>query len=271
MATTRPGGITIVGLGPGDGRLLTRQAWELLSAAQVVYLRTERHPAVGNLPSHVRQVSFDHLYETATDFSQVYQQISQEILQLGRSEEGVVYAVPGHPFIAEATVTAIVHQAQAEGLPVTIAPGLSFVEPTLAALQLDGLDGLQLFDAIEIGGYNHPPVNPDWPLLLGQLYSRPLASEVKLSLMAAYPEQHRVALVRAAGTVNEAVDWMPLFEMDRTNQVDHLTSLFVPPLAGASTLAALAETVAILRAPGGCPWDQEQTPESLRPGFLEEA
>jgi tetrapyrrole methylase family protein/MazG family protein len=33
----------------------------------------------------------------------------------------------------------------------------------------------------------------------------------------------------------------------------------------------LAETVAILRSPEGCPWDQEQTPQSLRSGFLEEA
>jgi tetrapyrrole methylase family protein/MazG family protein len=34
---------------------------------------------------------------------------------------------------------------------------------------------------------------------------------------------------------------------------------------------ALAETVAHLRSPEGCPWDQEQTPKSLRSGFLEEA
>lgn len=271
MTTPQPGGITIVGLGPGDGRLLTRQAWAVLSAAPVVYLRTERHPAVADLPAHVQRSSFDALYEAAGDFAEVYERITQEILRLGRTESGVIYAVPGHPFVGEATVAAVVQQAQTEGLPVTIVPGLSFVEPTLSALQRDGLDGLQLFDAIEVGRYHFPPISPDWPLLLGQLYSRPLASEVKLSLLAAYPEEHRVALVRAAGTANEVVQWMPLYELDRTDQVDHLTSLFVPPLAGASTLEALAETVAILRAPGGCPWDQEQTSQSLRPGFLEEA
>ncbi len=36
-------------------------------------------------------------------------------------------------------------------------------------------------------------------------------------------------------------------------------------------MAALAETIAILRSPEGCPWDREQTPQSLRSGFLEEA
>jgi MazG family protein len=33
----------------------------------------------------------------------------------------------------------------------------------------------------------------------------------------------------------------------------------------------LCEIVAKLRAPDGCPWDREQTPESLLPGLLEEA
>ena len=33
----------------------------------------------------------------------------------------------------------------------------------------------------------------------------------------------------------------------------------------------LAQIVAILRAPGGCPWDREQTHASIRPNMLEEA
>ena len=31
------------------------------------------------------------------------------------------------------------------------------------------------------------------------------------------------------------------------------------------------ETIAALRAPGGCPWDMEQTHESLKPCLLDEA
>src|SRR4249920_3421425 len=33
----------------------------------------------------------------------------------------------------------------------------------------------------------------------------------------------------------------------------------------------LVDIMARLRAPGGCPWDREQTPESLRPYLVEEA
>ena len=50
-------GIVVVGLGPGNGRLLTREAWDILSTAPRVYLRTARHPTVADLPEQVERVS----------------------------------------------------------------------------------------------------------------------------------------------------------------------------------------------------------------------
>lgn len=42
------------------------------------------------------------------------------------------------------------------------------------------------------------------------------------------------------------------------------------PLAG-ETFAAFADTIAALRAPNGCPWDREQTHESIARNMIEEA
>jgi tetrapyrrole methylase family protein/MazG family protein len=263
-------GITVVGLGPGDGRFLTRQVWQTLTTAETIYLRTQRHPAVADLPASVTVHSFDHLYETADSFSQVYEQIIGQLLQWGRERE-IVYAVPGHPFMGEATVTGLMTAATKERLAITVLPGLSFMEPVLSVLQLDGLDGLQLFDAIELATFHYPPLNPDVPLLLGQVYNRLLAGEVKLVLTAVYPDEHPVHLVHAAGTEQQVVESIPLYEMDHSQHIDHLTTLYVPPLPYKASLANLAETVAVLRSPEGCPWDQEQTPQSMRSGFLEEA
>ena len=107
MAESLVGGIIIVGLGPGDGRLLTQEAWQLLQEAGEVYLRTSRHPAVADLPAHIVRRSFDHVYDSADEFAAVYAEIADTVLQRARRPEGVIYAVPGHPHIAEATVTAI--------------------------------------------------------------------------------------------------------------------------------------------------------------------
>ncbi|MEE8392563.1 MAG: nucleoside triphosphate pyrophosphohydrolase, partial [Anaerolineae bacterium] len=271
------GTITIVGLGPGDPRHLTREAWQVLKAANKVWLRTEHHPTVAGLPPHLTLHSFDHLYEEAEDFSQVYDAIADEVLQRGQRPEGVVYAVPGHPLVGEATVRKILAQAEEAGLTVYVVEGLSFVAPTLTALGVDALDGLQIYDAVEIAVCHHPPLNPDLPALVGQLYNRALAADVKLTLMNQYPDDHEVMLVCAAGTREQCIVRLPLYELDRRDDGDrsariaHLTTLYVPPLSDVSSFEGLQDTVAHLRAPGGCPWDREQTHESLRSGLLEEA
>lgn len=270
MDEQKPGAITIVGLGPGGADLVTRQAWDLLTAAEQIYLRTTQHPAVAELPDGLRCVSFDHLYEEAHNFSAVYTEIASQLLKMARKGQSVVYAVPGDPTVAEASVGAIREGAKSQAIAVRVLPGVSFVEPTLAALEVDALNGLQLFDAISLAGYNHPPVNPDFPVLLGQVYSRLLANDLKLSLMSVYPDDHQVKLIHAAGTAQQRLDTLPLYDIDRCEHINALTSLFIPPLPAQSTLQALAEVTAVLRRPGGCPWDREQTPQSLRPGFLEE-
>ncbi len=263
--------ITIIGLGPGDPALLTREAWELLSQADKIYLRTARHPTVASLPPHLILPTFDQLYETLPDFGSVYDTIAEQIVALGRRPQGVIYAVPGHPMIGESSVQRILARARQENLPVRLVEGLSFVEPALSLLGIDGLAGLQLADATDLATAHHPPLDPDRPALIGQLYGQRLSSDVKLTLMNAYPDDHPVTLVRAAGTAGATVSTCPLCEMDRVSSPDHLTTLYVPPLPHPGGLPAFQETVARLRAPDGCPWDKEQTHQTLRNNLLEEA
>ena len=267
--------IKIVGLGPGDGRYITRQAWDVLSAAETIYLRTERHPAVADLPKQAKVYSFDHIYESAENFEEVYKEITEKIVTFAREaavrSEFVVYAVPGDAWIGESSVSAIMDRASDEGIEVTTVAGISFIEPTLAAVAVDGLDGLQIFDAIDLTQFHYPPISTDTPLLLGQIYDRLLASEVKLTLSVLYPDEHEVVLIHGAGTTDQIIERTPLYGIDRSSLSAHLTTLYVPALPYASTLAALAETVAHLRGPDGCPWDQEQTRQSMRATLLEDA
>jgi tetrapyrrole methylase family protein/MazG family protein len=269
--TSPAASITIVGLGPGNPAHLTREAWDVLERAVHVYLRTCRHPTVSALPDHLVLHSFDRLYESVDDYSTLYDQIACEILALARDTTAVVYAVPGHPLVGEASVQRILARARQEGRVVRLVDGLSFVEPVLCLLGIDGLAGLQLADATDLAAAHHPLLDPDRPALVGQLYGQRLASDVKLTLMNAYPDDHPLTLVRAAGTPEAALETLPLFEVDRSPQIDHLTCLYLPPLPHPAGLPAFQQTVASLRAPGGCPWDREQTHQSLRPHLLEES
>lgn len=262
--------ITIVGLGPGDPAHITREAWEVLKTASEIYLRTRQHPTVAALPPGTTIHSFDSLYENAADFSQVYTAIAAEVLRLGRRPQGVIYAVPGHPLVGEASVGRILDAAREAQIAVRIVAGLSFLEPVLTALGIDALTGLQLVDATELATMYHPPLNPDLPALIAQLYSQALAADLKLTLMNQYPPEHPVQLLHGAGTREEQTVTLPLYELDHQRDVAHLTTLYLPPLPHASSLESFQNTIAHLRAPDGCPWDREQTHQSLRTNLLEE-
>jgi tetrapyrrole methylase family protein/MazG family protein len=274
--------ITVVGLGPGAEGALTREAWEVLGEAREVWLRTAHHPVVGRLPETLELHAFDALYEGSETFDEVYAAIVGRVLELGQRAEGVIYAVPGHPLVGEATVPRVLDGARRQGIPVRLVEGLSFVAPVVTALALsppkneapapsvDPLDGMQVADALDLLALHHPPFNPDLPALVGQVYSRSVASQLKLTLMNLYPDEHPVALVDAAGTRGSTVVWLPLYEVDR-RPLSPLSSLYVPPLPYVAGLEGFQETIARLRAPGGCPWDREQTHRSLRTNLLEEA
>jgi tetrapyrrole methylase family protein/MazG family protein len=256
--------LTVVGLGPGNPSLITREAWSALEAAGTVYLRTATHPAVAGLPPEVELVSFDEYYERYSDFSDVYRAIIDRLSSLS---PGVVYAVPGDPSVGEATVQGL----REAGIKLRLIPGISFIEPSLAALGLDALDGLVIVDAIGLAAGHHPPFPPDLGALVCQLHSPFLAGELKLSLMNQYPEEHPVALIHRASLADERVEWVKLYEIDRSESIGDLTTLYVSALPLDSSVETLQNTVARLRAPDGCPWDQEQTHQSLRKHLLEEA
>lgn len=310
--------ITIIGLGPGDAGLITRAAWQAIESADVLYLRTAVHPTVDALPPGLELHSFDHLYQSAERFGEVYARIADDLVARAEQGEDVRYAVPGHPLVAEATTRHLLTLARERGVATRIIAGLSFVEPACELLELDPLaHGLQLVDALDfvppgdqgprtkgaaasaaapssIGGsssgagpswaslHGHEyepalvpyPLAPTRPALICQVYSRAVASHVKLSLMERYPAEHPVTVVRAAGVAGEERAWtVPLHELDHQEEIDHLTSVFVPalePLANLRGPEGVDAVVARLMGPNGCPWDREQSPQSLRATMLEE-
>lgn len=267
-------GVTIVGLGPGSADLLTRQAWDVLSGAQEVWLRTSIHPTVPHLPQGPAYHSFDDLYETTDSFAGVYDAIVERLAGLAAEGRPVVYAVPGDPAVGEGTVGKLRAVCEVKNIPVEIVHGVSFIEPTLAALKIDGIAGLQVLDATDVAAGHHPQINPDHAALIAQVYGQRVASDVKLTLMNQYPDDHQVTVVHAAGTPDQRLDVVPLYEIDRL-PLAHLTTLYVPPFdlapGAVTSFEGFEETIAHLRAPEGCPWDREQTHESLRSYLIEEA
>lgn len=262
--------ITIVGLGPGPFSLISLQTLEQLESAGTLLLRTARHPAVAGMEArNIVYTGYDRLYDELETFEAVYDTIASDVIRRAKAGERVVYAVPGSPMVAEKTVPLIRDRAKEAGLSSVILPAMSFLEVLYARLGIDPQHGVTVIDASEVNRL----IVPTTSLVLTQIYNRQVASDAKLSLMEFFPDDYPVTLCLRLGLESEAVREIPLYELDRQEDIDHLTSLYVSVSEKPSErfiLDPLVDVMARLRSPGGCVWDIEQTHESLRRYAVEE-
>ncbi len=247
--------VVVVGLGPGDPRLVSVAAEAAIAAAPTRFVRTTRHPSARLVEP---AVSFDDLYERAGSMDEVYATIVDE-LAAAASRGPVLYAVPGSPLVAERTVALLQAGPAGRGRgragPVALdLPALVSVDPVEAGVRL--VDGHRF--AVEAAGQTGP-------LLVAQCDRRAVLSEIKLSV----EDGPDVTVLQRLGLPDEVVTTVAWAELDRAVEPDHLTHR-IPTLAEptAAELVRFAELVRTLRA--RCPWDRQQTHRSLTRHLLEE-
>src|SRR6266496_492037 len=132
-------------------------------------------------------------------------------------------------------------------------------------LRLSPPPKLILLEAQTLASAHIPPYPPDIPALLTNVDSRELALHLKDILLTTYPKEHVIFVVEEGKKKEER-----LIEFG-DNGFPERFSLYVPALGEGTSFESFAEIVAHLRAPNGCPWDREQTHESLRKHLLEES
>ncbi len=260
-----------LGLGPGNLNLITLEAWEILRGPKRVFLRTSEHPCVKEMKrAGIHFSTFDHLYEKGESLEEVYHSIADLLVEEASKWGEIIYATPGHPLVAEKAVSLLLRRRQVQ---VILHPAVSFLDLVFEALQLDPVEGIALLDAGEVASGNLARLEPRLAMVICQLDSRDLASDLKLTLMEIYPPEHKVKLLLSLGTPRKKVVEITLADLDRKDCFDHLTTLFVPPLAEEDIFdfKRLFSIVAKLRGPDGCPWDRKQTHETLARHLIEES
>ncbi|MGL6104678.1 nucleoside triphosphate pyrophosphohydrolase [Romboutsia sp.] len=265
------GKISIVGLGPGDYSLISQGALDILQSSKRIYLRTEKHPIVDKLKETIQYTSLDYFYNSEENFESVYNKISEYIIELAK-EGDLVYAVPGHPRVAEKTVSTIEQIAREKGIEVESIASMSFVDAMFNYLEVDPADGFKLIDAFEI---ENSYIDTNTSMIITQIYDPFIASNIKLKLMEYYDYDQQVCIVNGAGVKNlESKKYVPLHELDRSgNLFDYLSSLYIPKSTKKmyNTVNDLENIMSTLRGPNGCEWDKKQTHESLKKYVIEEA
>jgi tetrapyrrole methylase family protein/MazG family protein len=269
-----PATIHILGLGAGNLDQLPLGIYRALKDAKHLYLRTKEHPVVTQLVQEgITFLSFDDRYEKHGDFASVYEEITDALLAAAKEKGSIVYAVPGHPLVAERTVQLLLEEGQKRGISIEVVGGQSFLDPLFARLRIDPIEGFALLDATALKAEQ---VNPLLHTVIAQVYDKLIASDTKLTLMEVYPDEYPVTVATAVGVTGmEQVETVPLYQLDRIEHLGNLSLVYVPPTQEAAVrnrqFSYLKEVVAILRSPEGCPWDREQTHQSIRENLIEEA
>ena len=252
--------ITVVGLGPGDERFVTAHTVRAISDATHRFVRTARHPSAHLVPD---AVSFDEVYDAADTFDDVYATIVDRLADAAAQHGEVLYAVPGSPLVLERTVRLLRADSR---IACRILPAMSFLDLAWPLLGIDPVEaGVRLIDGHEFAtasaGYGGP-------MLVAHTHANWVLSDIKIAVDATGDEP--VVILQRLGTIDECVTHTTWADLDRTVEADHLTCVYVPGLAAPSgaDLVRFHELTRLLRE--RCPWDQEQTHQSLVKYLLEE-
>ena len=253
--------VVIVGLGPGPRNTVTQATLEAIERIDVQFVRTKRHPTADLMP---KATSFDSLYDTLPTFEDVYGAITEAVVAAALKHGEVLYAVPGSPLILESSVAQLRADSRVD---VQVLPALSFLDLAWEALGIDPVNaGVRLIDghrfALEASGERGP-------LLVAQVHADWVLSDVKLSHESANGNEP-VVLLHHLGLPDQRVEHTTWQELDRVLPADHLTTLYIAQMAEpvSGELARLHQLARTLREQ--CPWDREQTHDSLIKHLIEE-
>ena len=238
---------------------LTQAAWRRLTSADRLFLLSAQHPCARPvLDAGLAFTAMDDLYEAAEDFDALQTAIARRLLGV---HADCTLAVTGAP---DALAAALRREAEGR-VQVVILPGVPL---GLAAFPESAGARRCCANALP------ERVTPSETLLIEELDTRLLAGEVKLYLQEYFPDDWEVELAVMQEDGSYAVERLPLDQLDRRKRYGVADVLRVPaaPFEALTRYGVdeLFDVLRRLRAPGGCPWDREQTHRTIKEALLEE-
>lgn len=258
--------ITLIGLGSGDLNQLPLGIYSVLKDATHIYLRTKEHPVVETLVAKgLTYTSFDEIYERHDSFEDVYTEIVQILIEASKKDD-IIYAVPGHPMVAERTIQLLLES----DVEMEIKGGQSFLDDLFTSLKIDPIEGFQLLDATD---FKPEDLSFGQHIIFCQVYNSEMASNIKLPLLDILPYDYEVSIVTAVGSSEEVIKKVALYELDHVASLNNLTSVYLPPVPEGllrQQFSSLRQTIRTLWGPNGCPWVKQQTHQALKKHLITE-
>ena len=246
--------LTVVGLGTKPEQL-TLEAQKAISNASVVIVKSTQTPCYTHF-ENIKHYTLDPIFDTVEDFDTLNAKCADFIMnKRGR----VVYCTEG-----DGLSDGIVSQILSRGQKVSFVYGVSNACAPRAVANACG--SYTYYTAYDLVAKTHFEC-PDHPVIVGEIDDKFLASDLKLFLLDKVGDIDIEYFHYRWRTIKVS-------ELDR-QVLDHTSTLVInsAPLVKKERFgfSDLVEIMKLLRAPDGCPWDREQTHDSIRKNLIEEA
>ena len=246
--------LTIVGLGTLPEHI-TEEGKTAIKKATTVIVKTSKTPSYKYFEL-IPHETLDEQFNSSEDFDSLNSTCADYIL----SKKGnVVYCTTG-----DGLEDGIVDEILTRNHNVKFAYGVSQIAHVKQKARSTG--SFTYYTAYDIITKSHLEC-PNHTIIIGEIDDKFLASDLKLFLLDKIGD---------ASVVFYHKTWkeITVSELDR-QRFDHTATLIIPksPLIKKERFgfSDLVEIMKLLRAPDGCPWDREQTHESIRKNLIEEA
>ena len=216
--------INVVGLGSTSSRDLTLEAVKIMKNGNKNFLRTDRHEALSFFEENkIKYESFDYLYDEMESFDEVYNKIVEILLEEAKDKD-INYFVPGTPLVAEKTVKLLIDKKA----DINIVNGISFIEPVLAGVGRDAVDGLLFLDS----DAKKFDFDTRRDTLITQVYNKRIASDLSLLLQEVYKEEDMAYVITNAGLNDEIVRKVEIYKLPRIDDYNHQSCIYIPRTSG---------------------------------------
>ena len=235
--------LLLLGLDPGGASPIPSAAREFLARSAALLAGNPKHPLIRQAGGEcVREASAAGLRKALA----------------GRQD--TAYIAVGHPLLDDGSAREFHAAAVSAGWEVEVVGAPSLLELAYTKLALGSTPHT-------VAGGPAPAAAP-WETALLVLAAN-VSPRALRELARRYPAGHEVDGLALAGGPEPVPAALPL----REAMARHCDVICVPPVTPLQMLEApqtLRWLMARLRAPDGCPWDQEQTHQTLRKHLLEE-
>ena len=248
--------ITLIGLGNLKGDL-GRRAEEALKGSKKIIARTAKTSSFANLEGYEVQ-TLDDIFLSSRNFDTLNKNLALAVLDAAKESE-VCYCVDGAVCEDEACAIIIKKHRDTE-----------IIEGVPKSAHAAGVARLTSSQYCAISAYDIENLKSTHAAVVYDIDCFFLASIVKQKLSTLFGEECDCVFVKGENSVK-----IKVYEIDRQKDYDYSCAVAIEEKEFLKKdrydYADVEHLIKLLRAPNGCPWDREQTNESIKGNTIEEA